>query len=99
MTSNVISGPETGKKERIDARVTAEQKALISQAALLQGCSLTDFMVRTLQEAAHRTIKEHEVLELGAQDREVFIHALLNPPVPNERLHRAAEEYRQIMDD
>ena len=99
MATNRISDPETGKKERLEARVSAKQKALICQAAALQGCSLTDFMVRALQDAAHRTIKEYEVLELGERDRQVFINALLNPPVPNDRLRRAAEEYRQIMDE
>ena len=99
MTTNLIPDPETGKKERLEARVSAKQKALIQRAATLQGCSLTDFMVRALQDAAHRTIREYEVLELGEHDRQVFINALLNPPVPNDRLRRAAEEYRQFRDE
>lgn len=99
MSSNVISGSATGKKERLEARVSTEQKALIHQAAKLQGCSLTDFMVRTLQDAAQLTIKEHTTLELSTQDREVFINTLLAPPEPNEWLRRAAQEYNRTIGD
>lgn len=97
MTNKQMIEAIRGKKERLEARVSAEQKELFMRAAALQGSTLTEFVVRSLQEAASRTIREHEIMELTAQDREVFIETLLNPPRPNERLRQAAIEYRNIM--
>ena len=87
------------RKERLEARITTEQKKLFMRAAELQGTSLTEFIMRNLQEAAQRTIKEHERLELDAQERELFITSLLNPPAPSENLRKANERYRAIMDE
>lgn len=56
-----------------------------------------NFRMAEADEAANRTIREHEVMELTAQDRDVFIETLLNPPGPNERLRQAATEYQNIM--
>ena len=41
--------------ERLEARVTADQKSLIEQAAALQGRhGRLDFVLASVQEAAHR---------------------------------------------
>jgi uncharacterized protein (DUF1778 family) len=85
------------RTERLEARVTPELKERLVRAAQLQGTSLSEFMTRNLQEAAQRTIREHERWELDAQERELFISTLLNPPEPNENLRKAAEEYRALM--
>ena len=86
------------RKARLEVRVSTEQKNMCMRAAELQGTTLTEFVMRNLQEAAQRTIKEYERLELDAQERELFITSLLNPPAPNENLRRADERYRAIMD-
>ena len=86
------------RKERLEARVTTEQKELFMRAAELQGISLTEFMMRNLNEAAQRTIKEHERMELDAKERELFVTSLLSPPVPNENLRKADARYRVVLD-
>ncbi|HYW47569.1 MAG TPA: DUF1778 domain-containing protein [Bryobacteraceae bacterium] len=50
------------KTARLEARLTDEQKALFQHAADLTGRSLTEFVVSSAQEAAARTVREHEVL-------------------------------------
>lgn len=74
------------KPERLEARVTSEQKELIERAADLEGRSLTDFVVASVAAAAKQVIQEHEILKLAAQDRAVFLAALQNPPEPNAKL-------------
>ncbi|MBI4320891.1 MAG: DUF1778 domain-containing protein [Chloroflexi bacterium] len=91
--------PITIKSERLEARVTRQQKELVQRAADLSGRSLTDFIVSSLQSAAEETIRTHQVIELTARDTEAFVSSLLNPPVPNERLRAAARRYRQIMEE
>ncbi|MYZ49398.1 DUF1778 domain-containing protein [Propylenella binzhouense] len=42
------------RSERLETRVTADQKRLIEYAAALQGRSMTDFVLSSLQDAARR---------------------------------------------
>lgn len=85
------------KIERLEARVSKEQKQLFQKAADLEGRNLTDFIIQTLQEAAHQTIERHGILRLSARDQQVFVKALLNPPGPGRRLRAAAERYKKFI--
>ena len=85
----------SGKKERLEARITAEQKALIERAAAYEGRTLSDFVVTTVQEAAKAVIQEHEILQLNPSQSRAFVEQLLHPREPNEALQRAAKEYRR----
>ena len=81
------------KRDRLEARITREQKTVLMRAAALQGRTLTDFVVHSAQEAAIRVIEVHESIQLAKQDREAFIEALLNPPAPRKRLRAAARRF------
>jgi uncharacterized protein (DUF1778 family) len=75
--------------ERLEARVTARQKALFREAADLQGVTLTDFIVSSVHQAAMRTLEARHVLEVSRNDQRVFVEALLRPAAPNARLRTA----------
>ena len=81
------------RSERVEARVTPEQKKLLERAAALAGRSLTDFVLSSAQAAAVETISRHELLELTPEDQDVFVAALMKPPAPNEALRAAAARY------
>ncbi|HXZ79147.1 MAG TPA: DUF1778 domain-containing protein [Terriglobales bacterium] len=83
--------------ERLEARVSAEQKLFFKRAASLRGVSLTEFMINSMREAAMKTIEEHKVLTLGISERKIFVEALLNPPAPNEALQLATKRYKQMV--
>lgn len=85
----------SSRSARLEARITAEQKDLLSRAAALLGRSLTDFVITSAYETAARTIREHEAMVLSERDRKVFVSALLNPPAPGARLRKAARRYKQ----
>jgi len=85
------------KRSRLEARISTEEKELLKRAAELQGCSLTEFVVRSAQEAARKTVKEHQMISLTACDTEAFVKALLKPPAPSKKLKRAAERYKKAM--
>lgn len=82
------------KAERLEARISREQKQLFQRAATLTGRSLTEFVVSSLQEAATRTIQEQELITLSRDDQQIFVRALLSPPAPNQKLRRAAQAYK-----
>jgi uncharacterized protein (DUF1778 family) len=82
------------RAERLEARVTAEQKSLIERAAALQGRSVTDFVLTSVQDAARRAIEEHNQLSLSVRDSEAFVDAL-NPKPVNDRLRDTVRRYRE----
>lgn len=79
------------KADRLEARVTPEQKQLIARAAALRGCSVTEFIVASAQEAAAETIKDFEILTLHDEARDVFVNAILHPPAPSESARKTAQ--------
>lgn len=83
------------KKERLEARLTRDQKRQIARAARIKGTSISDFVILSAAEAAMRTIQEQQVLVLRERDQEIFAKALLNPPLPGRRLRAAARLYRE----
>jgi uncharacterized protein (DUF1778 family) len=83
------------RAQRLETRVTAEQKTLIEHAAALQGRTVTDFVLTSVQDAARRTIEEHQQLELSVRDSQAFVDALLNPKPVNDRLRDTVRRYRE----
>lgn len=79
--------------ERLEARVTARQKALFREAADLQGVTLTDFIVSSVHQAAVRALEARHVLDLSRRDQQVFVEAVLRRPAPNTRLRSAWSRY------
>jgi uncharacterized protein (DUF1778 family) len=75
-------GGRTTKRERLEARITPEQKEFLQRAADLQRRSLSDFVVDSVQRAAEEVIRTYEVITLTAPDSRAFVEALINPPPP-----------------
>jgi uncharacterized protein (DUF1778 family) len=84
------------RSARLEARITADQKALFQRAAALTGRSLTDFVVSSAQEIAARLVREQQVMALSDRDRKAFVAALLKPTGPGPRLRKAARQYNKI---
>jgi len=81
------------RNERLEARISREQKTLFQRAARLQGRSLTDFVISSVQDAAVRTIETMEIIRLDADESRAFAKALLNPREPTRQLRAAARRY------
>ncbi len=90
-TARTRSTPRT-QTERLEARVTPEQKTFFQRAANLRGVTLKEFMIVSMREAAVRTIEEHEMV-LSANEQQTFVDILMNPPKPNDALRAATADY------
>lgn len=90
-------GEATGRvrSERLETRVTLEQKRLIEHAAALQGRSVTDFVLTSVQDAARRAIEEYQHLTLSMRDATAFVDALVEPQPVNDRMHDTIRRYRE----
>ena len=88
-----LRAPKT-KAYRFDARLNEEQKVLIQKAADLEGRTLTDFVLRSAEAAAERTLQDRVMLILSARETETFVDAVLNPAAPGIVLRAAARYYK-----
>ena len=97
MARNSTEKSLRSKSERLEARISPENKELFQRAADIQGRTLTDFVVSSLISAANQIIQENEIMVLSRKDQEIFVEALLNPPEPSEKLRLAAQRYKKNM--
>ena len=79
--------------ERLEARITPDQKDLFRRAASLRGVTLTDFIVSSVTEAAVRPLEALHFMDFSRRDQRAFVDALLNPEPPNEKLRGAAKRH------
>ena len=87
--------PGRDRRERLEMRLSAEQKRLIEHAAALQGRTVTDFVLASVQDAAQRAVEERHRLDLSIRDTEIFVEALLNPGPVKGRLDETVARYRR----
>ncbi len=89
----------SARTDRIEARVSREQKDLWTWAADLEGCTFTDFVVRALQTAAEQAVQRHQIMRLSAQDTQALVDAIENPREPSERMRRYARRERELLSE
>jgi uncharacterized protein (DUF1778 family) len=93
----MATGAPLHRGERLEARLSAEEKELLQRAAALEGTTLTEFVVRSARRAAEQLMQEQEMLTLTARENQALVTALLSPPAPNAALRAAMARYRQAM--
>ena len=95
-----LSKPEKPKKTaRLEVRVTEDYKKNIETAAYLQGQNMTEYVLDVLAEAADKTIRQHQILELSKNDLQSFVEALLNPGIPTEQAISDVKWYQQTINN
>jgi uncharacterized protein (DUF1778 family) len=86
--------------DRIDVRISAEQKRLIKYASELRGFkSLTEFVMYCINSEASKIISENNLILSSLEDKRIFVDALLNPPPPNEKLKQAQLNFRKAAEN
>ena len=86
--------PHAAKTARVETRTTPAKKALYQRAAAMRGLTFTEFVERSLDEAAERAQKDLESMQLSRRDAEAFCDALVSDAEPGEHLQAAANRYR-----
>jgi uncharacterized protein (DUF1778 family) len=95
--SKALKTSSAVKTARLEARINPELRAMLQQAAELEGRKLTDFVTSALQEAAQRTISAAHVLKLSIADQQLFASALIDPPAATPALKRAFARRRRLL--
>ncbi len=87
----------TLSKDRIDVRISKEQKEFVKYASELRGFkNLSEFVVYCINSEATKIVKENNLIVKTIEDKKIFLNAVLNPPVPNEELKRAQINYQKF---
>jgi uncharacterized protein (DUF1778 family) len=76
------------KTERLDIRLTGEQKNLIETAAEIEGTTVAGFTVTAVVGKATETIERHKRIALSETEWDNFVAALDEPARTNPRLAR-----------
>lgn len=83
------------RSDRLVARVTPEDKALLERAAGLEGCSVAVFVVSHVRAAAEEVVQRHNVVRLNQAESQRFVKALTGPlKQPAKRMREALALHR-----
>lgn len=84
--------------DRLVARITPEDKSLLTRAAALEGSSLASFVVSHIRDAAQEVIRRHYSIQLNESESRRFVKALFGPPTkPTERFATALKLHQETV--
>lgn len=78
------------REDRIELRVTKEEKRLLAAAAAHERLDVTSFIMRSALPAAREVVDRAERIVLGARDTQRVLRLLEHPPKPTPALMAAA---------
>ena len=82
---------------RLEARISTDLHATLKRAAEIQGRTVSDFVIASVQDAAQRALEEAEVIRLSLADQQRFAEAILSPPKPTAALRRAMARHDKLL--
>jgi uncharacterized protein (DUF1778 family) len=81
-------------KSRITARVPAELRETLAQAARLQGATLNQFVVQSAFQEAQRIVERETLIRLSQRDAQKVFTLLDHAPKPNGPLREVVKACR-----
>ncbi|WP_353243090.1 DUF1778 domain-containing protein [Providencia sp.] len=84
------------RKQRIDLRLSQDDKSMIEEAAAMSNQSISQFMVSIASLRAVEVIEKHRRLTLSEESWNLVQDAISNPPSPSSRLKRAAKRLQNM---
>jgi uncharacterized protein (DUF1778 family) len=82
---------------RLEVRISADLHATLKRVAEIQGRTMSDFVIASMQEAAQRALVEAEVVRLSLDDQQRFAEAILSPPKPTAALRCAMSRHDKLL--
>ncbi|WP_162925711.1 DUF1778 domain-containing protein [Isoalcanivorax indicus] len=83
---NAPSVSPSRKDERVNLRIDAKTKALLQQAAEINGSRLTEFLLTTAVTRAQRLLSRTTVTRVSDDEFYRVLDAIDNPPAPTDYL-------------
>lgn len=76
----------TTKTNRIDIRLSDQDKEMIEKAAAYSRQSVSSYIISVVIKQAQLDLKENDILYLSNKDRDFILNLLDNPQEPNKHL-------------
>lgn len=90
---------QSNKDERIEIRISAQDKQVFQKAQKLSGDkSFSSFVVRVVKKQAEEIVAKNDRILASERDREIFFSAVFGERRPNSNLIEAAEKYKSQID-
>jgi uncharacterized protein (DUF1778 family) len=84
-----------GKDERIELRVSAEEKRIFKRAQKLSGDkTFSGFILRIVKKQAEEIVSQNDSILTTERDREIFFDAVYGNSSPNQILMEGAQKYK-----
>ena len=96
MTAFRNEAPKT-KNDRLELRLASEKKDLLARAAIVRGQSVSEFVTASALLRARKILATEEYLVLAEKDRDIFFHALENPPEPSDAFQKAIYRHNELV--
>jgi uncharacterized protein (DUF1778 family) len=84
------------KAERLELRLSKDDKQIMERAAAVSGSTLTDYVRSIMVSASVDRVREHEIIRLSNQGADAFVEAVTNPKEPGEGLKSLNKKARRI---
>lgn len=85
--------------DRIDVRISKEQKEFVKYASEISGFkNLSEFVIYCINKQANEIILENNLILKSIEDKRVFVDVILNPPKPNSKLKQAQSNYKKFIE-
>ena len=81
--------------DRLDVRISKEDKDLIETAATLKGQKMSAFVIENMRSIAQQVIETSRTISLSDQAWDTFVAMIESPPEPSESLRRAVKSLRK----
>lgn len=85
-----VGRPRPGRSQRLNARITPDDQALLAKVAGMQGVSVSTFVIHAARARAKALLRRRRLIRLSSRDQQALTSALLSPAEPNAALARAA---------
>lgn len=83
--------------DRVVSRIPRSNRVIIEKAAAVYGATVNQFIVQTALDRATQILEREELLRLSEKDAEVFLEAIDNPPLPNNKLTEAMQKHGRLV--
>lgn len=87
----------TSTTARLDTTISAELHTMLERAAEIEGRSISDFVIATMQAVAQQTIANAGVIQLSKAGQATFVNALLQPPPPSAAFERGLARHEKLL--
>lgn len=98
MPSTVRIAAPKAPTARLEARISADLHAALKRAAEIEGRTMSDFVIASVQKSAREAIEQADAVRLSLIDQQSFAQALMEPPEANAALKRAFAHRHELLD-